>query len=182
MTEDELVRRVCERSRNPRLATSAGGWGCGWENLAETFPPAPESVVQEALVRFGFPLPRLLVRLWSEVANGGIGPGYGIFGLEGGLTDDGLDLPLPDLYLMYRDEPYWIELIGAHSASKTFPICDWGCCTGSAMDCTLPQGNMILLADGVRRIDQEVSFAQWIEDWLEGIKVGASDYRGAKDQ
>ena len=182
MTDDDLIQRLRERSTNPRLATSAGGWpGNCWIH-AERFAPAPLNVVREAQQRFGFPLPTLLVRLWSEVANGGIGPGYGIYGLKGGMTDEGLDLPLPDLYLEYRVTPYWIELVGEESASRSFPICDWGCCIGSVLDCTLPEGNMILITDKGERIDQGVSFARWIEDWLNGIEVGANEYGALKNR
>jgi hypothetical protein len=99
--------------------------------------------------------------------------------LEGGLTDEGLCLPLPDLSLEYRDDSTWIELIGEESASRSFPICDWGCCIGSVLDCSKPDGNVILITDKQERIDQGVSFAHWIEDWLDGIKMGADDYRPA---
>ncbi len=177
MTEDKLIELVRERSGNPRRATSAGGWPGNHWHYAEVFPPAPHEVVQDALQRFGFPVPTMLVRIWAEVANGGIGPGYGIYGLEGGLTDEGLYLPLPDLYLAYRDDSRWIELIGEASASRSFPICDWGCCIGSVLDCLTPEGNMILITDRQERIDQSVSFARWIEDWLDGINVGSDNYR-----
>lgn len=179
MTEDELVERLRERSGDPRRASSAGGGPGNYWIHAEVFPPASDPVVQDALKRFGFPVPTLLVRLWAEVANGGIGPGYGIYGLEGGLTDEVVCLPLPDLYLEYRDDSTWIELIGEASAARSFPICDWGCCIGSVLDCSTPEGNMLLITDKQERIDQGVSFARWIEDWLDGINVGADDYRPA---
>src|SRR5260370_8133081 len=98
MTDDDLIQRLRERSANPRRATSAGGWG-GYGDYAEIFAPAPWNVVREAQECFGFPLPTLLVRLWSEVANRGIGPGFGLYGLDGRLTDQVLHPPLPDLSL-----------------------------------------------------------------------------------
>jgi hypothetical protein len=177
MTEDELVQRVRERSQNPQLTTSAAGWSCDYAKIAESFPPAEIGAVREAENRFGFPLPKLLVRLWAEVANGGIGPDCGIYGVENGMTDDTLDLPLPDLYLVYRDDQAWIDHVGKGSAATTFPICDWGCCTFSAIDCSAPGGKMILYLDGVERIDQGVSFARWIDDWVNGINVGTREYR-----
>jgi hypothetical protein len=177
MTEDELIERLRERSKDPRRVTSAAsGLGDHWIH-AEIFPPAPADVVRDALERFGFPLPTLLVRIWSEVANGGIGPGYGIYGLEGGLTHELNDLPLPNLWLLYLDDPTGIELIGEKSAPKSFPMCSWGCCNESWIDCWSSEGNMILITDQGVCIDQGVSFASWIEDWLEGIDVGADRYR-----
>jgi hypothetical protein len=180
MTEDEVIARVREMAADPRCATSAGGWPGGHAAIAESYGPAPDSVVEDAIRRFGFPIPTLLSRLWREVANGGIGPGYGLYGLEGGMTDDALDLPLPELFLEWRDSEEWIELVGAESAPRVFPICDWGCCSFSAVDCSTPEGNLLLFADGVERIDQGVTFAQWIEDWANGIEVGDRNYGRVK--
>jgi hypothetical protein len=176
MTDDDLLQRVRERSQDPRLATSAGGWGAFWKN-PESFQPCPIDVARDAEKRLGFALPPLLVRIWTEIANGGIGPGYGIYGLEGGMTDEYTDLPIPDLLLACRDDNFWIEIAGEDSAAMSLPICDWGCCTGSAIDCSIPEGKMILFLDGTERVDQGVTFAQWISDWVEGIDVGAREYR-----
>jgi hypothetical protein len=63
-------------------------------------PPVNRQAVTAAEDRLGFALPSLLARLWAEVANGGFGPGYGLFGLEGGHVDDASRQPLPDL--LYR--------------------------------------------------------------------------------
>src|SRR6266404_6273636 len=174
MTDDYLIQRL-----DGKALVASRGFVL---RHAERFAPAPLNVVREAQERFGFPLPPLLVRLWSEVANGGVGPGYGIYGLEGGLTDELVDLPLPDLFLEYRDSPHWIESVGEESASRSFPICDWGCCIGSVLDCSLPEGNLILITDKGERIDQGVSFARWIEDWLNGIEVGADEYSRLKSR
>lgn len=176
MTEDELINKVRAVVANPRRDTSAAGWTGDYFAIAPSFGPASERAVEDAKRRFGFPIPSLLSRLWSEVANGGIGPGYGIYGVDGGMTDEGAYLPLPDLYLEWRDSEQWIELVGAESAQRTFPICDWGCCTFSAVDCSTPEGNLLLFAEGVERIDQGVTFARWIEDWADGIEVGSDSY------
>ena len=180
MTEDELINKVRELVANPRRATSAAGWPSGYSAIAPSFRPASASVVEDAKRRLGFPIPNLLSRLWLEVANGGIGPGYGIYGLDGGMTDEAVYLPLPDLFLEWRDCEQWIELVGGESADRTFPICDWGCCTFSAVDCMTAEGNLLLFADGVKRIDQGVTFAHWIEDWADGIEVGADNYGQVK--
>jgi len=51
----------------------------------------------------GFALPPLLERLYSEVGNGGFGPGYELCGLSGGFAEDLQGLTLPDLYLTDTD-------------------------------------------------------------------------------
>jgi hypothetical protein len=109
-----------------------------------------------------------------------VGPGYGIYGVEDGMADDMVGLTLPDLFLEWRDCEQWTELMGEESAEKTIPICDWGCCKFSAIDCTTPDGNMLLFVDGTKRVDQRVSFARWVEDWVDGFDVGANDYGRVK--
>jgi len=129
MTEDELIAKVRELAANPRRATSAAAWSGNYFEIAESFRPAPVSVVKDAQLQFGFPIPNLLPRLSAEVANGGIGPGDGIYGLKDGMIDDGYNLPLPDLFLAERESEHWAELAGAECADRTIPICDWGRCT-----------------------------------------------------
>jgi hypothetical protein len=84
---------------------------------------------------------------------------------------------LPDLYLAWRDDSTRIDLIGETAVSKSFPICSWGCCQESVIDCSLPEGNMLLITDKGDCIDQQASFSRWMEDWLDGISVGAADYK-----
>lgn len=48
------------------------------------FPPISEELLRETEARLGFSLPPLLRELYANVANGGFGPGMGIYGvLEG---------------------------------------------------------------------------------------------------
>jgi hypothetical protein len=176
MTEDELITRLRVRNANPKLATSAATWAGNHWIYAQHFPPAPAKAVRDAQEQFGFTIPKLLLRLWSEVANGGVGPGYGIYGLEGGL-EHAIGLTLPDLYLTWRDDSTWIDLVGEKPAPKSFPICDWGCCQESVVDCSLPEGNMLLITDKGDCINQQVNFSRWMEDWLDGTNVGAADYK-----
>src|SRR5579884_2490849 len=49
-----------------------------------TFPPASEEQLQETERRIGFPLPAPLRALYTQVANGGFGPGLGLYGVLGG--------------------------------------------------------------------------------------------------
>jgi hypothetical protein len=45
-----------------------------------------------------------------------------------------------------------------------------------AIDGSAAEGNMVLFVDGMYAVDQQVSFARWIEDWADGIEVGAKEY------
>jgi len=83
----------------------------------------------------GLKLPPLLCRMYTDIANGGFGPGYGLIGVAGGATDD-IGNSLVDLYS------------GSQSAQfrKRFPtwptgivrFCYWGCAMYSAIDCLTP--------------------------------------------
>ena len=50
--------------------------------------PTSLDVVRKAEATLGFNLPPLLIQVYTEVANGGFGPGYGLLGLAGGFADD----------------------------------------------------------------------------------------------
>jgi SMI1 / KNR4 family (SUKH-1) len=57
--------------------------GCGQEPTF-AFPPIPENQLIETEQKLGFSLPPLLRLLYTHIANGGFGPGYGIIGVIGG--------------------------------------------------------------------------------------------------
>jgi hypothetical protein len=54
-----------------------------------TFPPATEKQILKTERQLGFALPLLLRLLYTHVANGGFGPGYGIIGAIGGFSFTG---------------------------------------------------------------------------------------------
>jgi SMI1 / KNR4 family (SUKH-1) len=55
------------------------------------FPPATEEQLHETEEALGFPLPPLLRLLYTRIANGGFGPGYGIIGaIDGFPLEDGM--------------------------------------------------------------------------------------------
>lgn len=73
------------------LQEKAASFGERMQQPAEQPLPAPaaEADVLAAEAAIGAPLPPLLRRLYTEVADGGFGPGYGLLGVgPGGWTDD----------------------------------------------------------------------------------------------
>ena len=70
------------------------------------FPPATEDQIQETEQQLGFPLPPLLRLLYTEIANGGFGPGFGIAGTPGGfcITNPRFDDPDHDIVQSYQQE------------------------------------------------------------------------------
>jgi len=153
-----------------RLDTSSGR--ASRLNLDDPLPPPVDrQTVTAAQDRLGFAFPSLLGRLWAEVANGGFGPGFGLFGLRGGHVDDACRLPLPDLYLYALEDPAWEHFLGEPWPTRLVPICDWGCCHQSAINCSTPEMEVIDLIDGYQRRPKCVSFARWMEDWVNGVDL-----------
>jgi hypothetical protein len=138
--------------------------------LVERLPPltpAPSEAVDEAERVVGFSFPRLLRRLYLEVANGGFGPGYGILGLRGGHRDG-------DGYTLLDAHRLWHERSGGGSPLPRglLPICDWGCGICSFVDCTTDEGVM-WACDPNPGIDDDVfreplDLATWLERWVDG--------------
>jgi hypothetical protein len=64
-------------------------------------PADPELIASDEKC-LGFLLPPLLKRIYSEIGNGGFGPGYGLIGLTNGVPDD-TGKTAPDIYAQFRD-------------------------------------------------------------------------------
>jgi len=118
----DLINRIKERANNPATIN----------DFAENISPKPQigELVPmqklEALEKeLGFKFPEILKRVYTEIGNGGFGPGYGLYSLEESV----------EIYkhLMSKPECEWEK--------GTFPLCTWGCNIDSFVDCidaTLP--------------------------------------------
>ena len=137
-------------------------------------PPCDEAAIQDAQLALGFRLPRLLSDIYTTLANGGFGPGYGVMGVSGGFTDD-MQQSIVDAYRSYvvtpPDEPTWIWPRGL------VPFCHWGCIVYSVLDCLRPPNPVHFIAIGDKKLDESMdsiihphkaSLAQWLDDWMEG--------------
>lgn len=139
------------------------------------YPPVAPAVIAEAEDKLGFKLPDLLRDIYTKVANGGFGPGYGIIGIEGGMLDEGRSIV--DTYLLFRGEStsdrYWKWPEGL------LPICHWGCNILSCLGCKTPSVPVIVFDPNLhthRRWDdafiyQRQTFQQWFEAWLDGVNL-----------
>lgn len=69
------------------------------------FPPATDRQILQTEQQLGFSLPPLLRLLYTQVANGGIGPGYGIVGTIGGYGGSpGVDSTFGNIARRYHHE------------------------------------------------------------------------------
>lgn len=140
--------------------------------------PAPRAPLDPATLReveelLGHTLPIILVEVWTQVGNGGFGPGYGLLGLGPDGYPDDLGRPADDVYraLRTRSEkpPHfrWPALM--------FPISHFGCGILHCVD--LATEEMVIWEpnfwDGRHSFATALfptgrSLTVWLEAWAEG--------------
>ena len=159
-----FIQRISKLARDPlRFADAAD------QLPHEIYDPVSESVVADVEQALGFPFPSLLRRLYTEVENGGFGPGGGIFGLEIGpigLEDAHRDdnfLCLPELYFGFRegvieDESNWPE--------KVLPVWTIGCAMYDGIDCGLPDFPVLQMTGGSEPLTKTgIHFRDCTDTW-----------------
>lgn len=171
MTEDQLVARLKTLRRRffkPPVIVSS----------RQDLPSETSAArVAAAEARLGLRFPPLLRRLYTEVANGGFGPGYGLLGIEDGHTrKTGRDVVGEYLSALRSDpeDTEWKWPLGV------VPLFDWGGFTYSCADFTRSEAPIVefdptLRADGEPMAKafrpQEESLRKFLERWIEGEDV-----------
>lgn len=156
-------RQILRRGSPEHQAAKAAG-------VIDPLPPlepATAAALEEAEASVGHALPPLLRRLYREVANGGFGPGYGIFGLTGGHPDP----PANDALQSYRQ---WVEW--GIPRSPLWPLCTWGCGIYSFVDLGGPPWTIWGHDPAAVRDEQwsaafapqAITFAEWLGRWVDG--------------
>ena len=136
----------------------------------ERYGLASPAAVADAEARLGFHLPRLLVRVWTDVGNGGFGPGSGIVGVP------------PNGYIDEDMGGDFVTLCCSQdgSAPKEFvPVCTWGCGIWSYIDCRDAAGpilthEVLTDANGNTTIRYHLvcsSLREWLAKWVDGISL-----------
>ncbi|MBN2196106.1 MAG: SMI1/KNR4 family protein [Polyangiaceae bacterium] len=166
---DQLIKLLRERVADETTRVDMGS--------TQAYLPATAAAVEAAESRLGFELPSFYVRILTEVANGGFGPGYGIIGVRpGGDVDDDLGSDLVEGYLAQRknaDDPVWWW------PSKLVAICNWGCATWSCLDCEHPDGRILTsesLDNGASFHETAGSLHDWLAKWAAGVQLGDDMY------
>lgn len=153
------------------------------------FPPATEEQLQATEEALGFPLPPMLRALYTQVANGGFGPAYGITGARGGFyfgedgryatvdmcTDSDPSVEYIDLaaYENRHGNPREIELQRSMWPAHFLHLCYTGCGEDYYLDGK--SGRVYHLSYGN---DDEQGFTylfsreadslvEWLEHWLQ---------------
>jgi len=152
------------------------------------FPPATPQQLRETERILGFPLPPLLRALYTQLANGGFGPGAGIRGAIDGYGEgtfaNGNDETVVkfhrcenELVDLNRYANEWKQQSRQHTLDlpsdvwprQLLPICDLGCVQEVCLD---HEGHMFILGSSSRDFvytlsGQEISFEQWLLRWLD---------------
>ena len=179
---DETLRELAARAR--RLETDMG-WD-GFERRPQLQPPVTTPALKEAEARLGFALPAVMRQLYTSVANGGFGPGYGLIGLIGGARSD-LDRDAVEEYLAFRQpDP---DDAGYEWPERLLPIAHWGCAIYSCVDCGRDDAPVVRFDPNPVDDDWSIAFApegqtlcSWLEDWLRGEELFESRLAGGNQR
>jgi hypothetical protein len=161
-----LVDRIRERAQDPHRATSMSHL-----DPCQQYPPTSPLYIAAAEAAIELRLPPLLHKIYIHIGNGGIGPAWGVLGVEGhphaytwSRTSRRQPIGLIGVYYQWRQWSAW--------PPQLVPICNWGCSHWSCLDCSQPEAPVIfyLGTRGELRL-QSLSFASWMEAWLNDVKL-----------
>lgn len=183
-SDERLIQRLQERNADRERATGGGNYP------RKAVRPATDKALQDAEAAIGFRLPDLLRGIYTTVANGGSGPGYGIVGTSGGAKLDGctLETCYKNMVKLAKENPVWRWPL------HLLPLANYGCGMWSCIDCEYQKLPMILWdpnnldaelegADaqanwGNSFWDQGLPFRRWWEGWLAGEEVPEPTWPG----
>lgn len=161
------------------------------------FPPLALAQIALAESTLGFELPPTLKSIYTEVGNGGFGPGQGLLrlvsGVAGGFpTETAVDWYLEQCKYKVTECDSWDEQNPECFWMKgLLPICDWGCGIFSSVHCQIPGFPVVRHDPNVEFGDvkpllkphqvlpgaqffyaamwvEALSFDEWIAAWLDG--------------
>jgi hypothetical protein len=177
---DGLVPVIITMARTAGRATTSG------PPSEVAFDPIPIKAFEEAEHQLGFRLPPLLKRLYTEVGNGGFGPGYGLLSI---VPISSVDRPIPVYYSKLRSRR------NAGWPAGVVPFNDWGCLIVSCLDLTNHNDDPPVLrfepnmshahtipfwktkpvpATGL--IPENDKLSSWIQDWIKGVEMFERPY------
>jgi hypothetical protein len=129
----------------------------------KVYGPANNADVTAAESQLGYRLPTLLRRIYLEVADGGFGPGHGLFPLVRGRDQPGQEESLMAVRRKLAVDPRWV--------AELMPICDWGCATWSCLDCRTEDGPIVTVAGEHPFTNTGHDLRSWLRAWLAGADL-----------
>lgn len=162
MAEDELALAALIRQR---IANSDSRVDLVTADVPQVLGTATVDELAAAERELGFALPELLRWLYSEVANGGFGPGAGLLGVRGGHTDmDGRTISGSYLALRLHSWPQGV-----------LPLCELGAGARSCVDRRDPN-NSILTVDAAGMTRTSHTLFSWLYAWASGVDIEAETF------
>lgn len=135
--------------------------------LTGDMTPLSEDMILHIEDELGYKVPNLMRDIYTQIANGGFGPDYGLIGLKGGVLESGRDVL--DIYFGKRKsqktDPYWFW------PEKLLPINSLGCAMYACVDCSKESLPVILFEPNPHEFgtpwdDSFIPFADSLEEWL----------------
>lgn len=153
MTEEDLLQALRRRLAIPEKRIQ------GTTDAVPLYPPVSPATLATAERALRFALPTILRRLYTEVANGGFGPGFGLLGIDGGHRDEGRSLVQMYEYLCSEGWP-----------SGYLPLADFGCGAWAAIDLATPSEHVVAMDEwGVT--ETPFTLCAWLEAWLADVDL-----------
>jgi hypothetical protein len=185
-TAADLSKTIVDHCRQRSWFGSDMGRRCAEAGAAERrqfrHGPATNAEIAETERQLGFALPPLLRALYSQVANGGFGPGYGLVGAVGGAPAEDASKDIAECYRQDRDLSLWQKENGFERDNGLAPFLDewpgrvlrlvhWGCAIWSCLDVRSGRVLRYEPLHGKRTreamIIEATSLESWIERWLQ---------------
>ena len=172
--DDELIRRLQERNADRKRATN------DLAHPRKRCRPAEATDIRVLERALGFKLPEFLHAVYTQVGNGGFGPGYGIVGTAGGVRLDNRSLEscYQEMLQLEKENAIW------RWPRRLLPLANYSCGMWACADCAYTTLPMVLwdpnnLDDELRGMDarrnwgnsfwdQGLSLRMWLEGWVNG--------------
>jgi hypothetical protein len=170
MTDEKLIAELLRRRDAGELRAE--------ESAANKLPkPLARDKVRATEKVLGQKLPPLMFRIYTEVANGGFGPSYGLLGLSGGPKNEaGRDVVRlwKELCKPDRDDKYW------KWREELLPVVHLGCGMYHCVDCSSKNSKVVLFEPNIHEEGRSwrssfmpfsPSLNRYLSAWLEGADI-----------
>jgi len=128
----------------------------------QVYPAVTTADIEITEGRLGVELPPVLKRIYTEIGNGGFGPGYGLLGVRAELGEDSYYETIDDSF------DYMVDTANDRGfdrwPDKIIPICNWGCDIYSFLDCTQPEYPVVLFNPDTHVVDNPLQVTVTDED------------------
>lgn len=142
-TDDDLIAELRKKASAAALSSSVN---------ERSRPPVSRETAARVETLLGFGIDSLMMRVYLEVSDGGIGPGHGSLPLTGRET-------LSSVYSSFR--------LGAWP-DKLLPVWDWG---GATWSCVNVEGQIVTHDDVVGPTLTNFTTRSWLRAWVEGVDL-----------